>query len=173
LNIVEAIVAIGARLGELGGLSGYVSPVTVIEPGPAHRPTLLEELVATSHRRLADLVVEMGRRSPTIGVDGDVRRQLAHDVRAHLQVVQVVVGAELDEDELGEQQRDHAELASALDDLVNGPTASSAVDALADRLARHVELEERRLTVLRARVGARRMSELGYRYADRIDAHLD
>ena len=147
--------------------------MSLIEPGPAHRPTLLEELVATSHRRLAELVVELAHRSPTIGVDEDLRRQLAHDLRAHLQVVLVIIGAQLDDGERGRQRRDHAELVRALDDLLSGPTDTRVVSSLAEQLARHAELEEHQLVLLRRRVGTRRMSELGYRYADRVDAHLD
>jgi hypothetical protein len=143
--------------------------VTVIEPGPEDGPTLLEQLVVASHLRLADLARELRRHPPTIGVAREVRRQLEHDLRAHLAVVDHVVRDDLYDVDRQVLQRDRDNLFRMLDRTRTAP----GDEELGRAIARHVELEQGRLRVLRARLGPLRMAHLGYRYADENDARAN
>jgi len=149
--------------------------MTVTDPVPGHGVTLLENLVSASHVRIVDLLIEASRDTPTVGVADAVQRQLVHDVRAHLQVVRQVLGADLTHPEREGVDRDHGEVMTALRRLDAG--RGDRAEALRDLLAcvrGHIALEEASLLPsLRSRVGDKRMAALSFNYASIADTHLD
>jgi hypothetical protein len=149
--------------------------MTVINPIPDHGVTLLENLVSASHVRIVDLLLEASRDTPTVGVSDAVQRQLVHDIRAHLEVVRQVLGADLTHPEREEVDRDHGEVMTVLHQLDAGTI--DRTEGLRDLLAcvrGHVALEEASLLPdLRSRVGDKRMAALSFNYASIADTHLD
>jgi Hemerythrin HHE cation binding domain len=149
--------------------------MTLIEPAPENGVTLLENLISASHARIVDLLLEAVRDVQTPGVQEAVRRQLVHDLRAHLAVVRQVLGPDLSHPEREALDRDHAELSAALDGYEADPSAGAEdLRSLCECVRRHVELEEDSLLPsLRQRAGDQRMATLSFHYGTTSDSHLD
>jgi hypothetical protein len=148
--------------------------VTLIDPVPAEGPSLLETLIAASHLRLADLVREAARAAPTEGVLASIDAQLAHDVHAHLAVIDEVLGGDVDGRQRQALALDRDRLEHALDGYMSAtPSRAAALTQLGARLDAHIAEEQRDLLpALCARVGRRRVATLGYRYSAMADQRL-
>jgi hypothetical protein len=149
--------------------------MTLIEPVPGNGVTLLENLVSASHARIVDLLLEVSRDTPTVGVRDTVQRQLVHDLRAHLAVVRQVLGPDLAHAEREELEHDQADLSAAIERYEQGPPDDeTSLRTMLERVRRHVEVEEGSvLPSLRRRAGDQRMATLSYHYASTSDTHLD
>ncbi len=148
--------------------------MSLIEPVPENDVTLLQNLFSASHVRIVDLLLEASRDTPTVGVQEAVRRQLVHDLRAHLAVVRQVLGADLAHSEREALDRDQSELSGALERYEIGGSDPTDLRVLVDCMRRHVDFEEGSLLpTLRRRAGDHRMATLSYHYATTSDTHLD
>lgn len=138
---------------------------------PAGDPSLLQTIVRTDHRRLAQLVKE-GRRD-TSGTPGahaeivhDLAASLARHLNAEVALIHPHVQASLDEDRRAQLSAD----ARVLQRLFEHDAAAWDLDAVGDALTQHAQLVEHQLAELRAAIGGKRMANLGYEFARASEA---
>jgi hypothetical protein len=153
----------------------YAPSLSITEP----QPGLLDAIVANDHLTLSGLLAELSRDPDTPTVARQLAEVLDHHLRVHLSVGENVLLTLLGDTSLGDLHeravRIDEELRSHLDDLLANRDGRIVpiIRELTHALAGHVDLEERELLPeLRARVGEREMSRLGFEFSRLSDTGL-
>jgi hypothetical protein len=143
---------------------------------PSSGPTLLASLLHAEHERLQQLLGEASANPPTPGVMADIRRNLAEELRGHVNAEAAVVHGAV-RDVLGSSAHDDVRRDALQMERALVAVTEAAPDGLPDgwqqrtydALAEHRALLEDELLPELADRDPDLMGNLGYRYSEAVE----
>ena len=138
---------------------------------PAGDPSLLQTVIETEHRRLAQVLREARRdTSGTPGVHEELVLHLATSLARHLNA-EIALILPYVQSSLGDDlNADLAEDTRTLRRLFDDDSLAWDLDQVGVALTHHAAVIDRLLDNLRARIGGKRMANLGYEFGRAAEA---
>jgi hypothetical protein len=138
---------------------------------PESDPSYLETVIGVEHDRLATMLSELTRVTPTpgawetlvVGLRAELQTHVVSEQRVVLPAAAPVVG----EDEVGAWSQGAAELGGLVEALAAHPFDDTLLSSARTALDGHRHRCEGLLPPLRDALGGKAMAQLGYDYTDR------